>query len=80
VKFQNLKNWVLVERVGHAFFVDIEYENLPDGCTNWKIIGHHVGNCKRLKDINKQCSEVAKKDNTEPNKVYIHVIDKHKET
>ncbi|MCI12536.1 hypothetical protein A2U01_0033641, partial [Trifolium medium] len=76
--FQELRNRVLVERVGYAFFVDIEYENLPDVCTNCKIIGHHVGNCKRLKDTNKQRSEVAKKDNTEPNKVYVPVIDKLK--
>jgi hypothetical protein len=77
--FQELRNRVLVERVGYAFFVDIEYENLPDVCTNCKIIGHHVGNCKRLKDTNKQRSEVAKKDSIEPSKVYAPVVDKHKE-
>jgi hypothetical protein len=62
MKFQDLENRVLVERVVYAFFVDIEYENLPDICINCKIIGHHVGNCKRCKDTNKQRSEIAKKD------------------
>ncbi|GAU40165.1 hypothetical protein TSUD_292700 [Trifolium subterraneum] len=76
--FQDLRNRVLVERVGYAFFVDIEYENLPDVCTNCKIIGHHVGNCKRLKDTYKLRSVVAK-GSTAPNKVYAPVIDKRKE-
>lgn len=46
-----LKYKVLVERVGYAFFVDFDYENIPDYCTYCKCIGHHVGICKRMKSV-----------------------------
>lgn len=29
------------------FFVELEYENLPDYFSTWNIIGHNLGNCKR---------------------------------
>jgi hypothetical protein len=45
---QPLRYKVLVERQGYAFFVDLEYENIPDFCTHCKKIGHHVGICKRI--------------------------------
>ncbi|GAU42257.1 hypothetical protein TSUD_327350 [Trifolium subterraneum] len=45
---QTLRDRVLVERKGFAFFVEIDYENLPQFCTNCKLIGHHVGICKKL--------------------------------
>ncbi|WJX72821.1 hypothetical protein P8452_56661 [Trifolium repens] len=32
---QTLRDKVLIERVGFAFFVDIDYENLPPFCTNF---------------------------------------------
>ncbi|MCH93483.1 hypothetical protein A2U01_0014435, partial [Trifolium medium] len=48
---QTLRYKVLVERKGFAFFVDLEYENLPEFCSNCKIIGHHVGICKKLMPI-----------------------------
>jgi hypothetical protein len=44
----NLRYKVLVERKGFAFFVDLEYENLPDFCDNCQIIGHDKSYCKRF--------------------------------
>ncbi|XP_058747032.1 uncharacterized protein LOC131620024 [Vicia villosa] len=40
---------ILVERVGFAFFVDIEYEKLPIYCNFCKFIGHSLEDCKRKK-------------------------------
>jgi hypothetical protein len=45
---QALRYSVLVERKGFAFFVDLDYENLPDFCTHCNMIGHYVENCKNL--------------------------------
>lgn len=42
-----LRYRVLVERKGYAFFVDLEYENLPDFCAYCKIPGHHIDICKK---------------------------------
>ncbi|XP_058762043.1 uncharacterized protein LOC131635437 [Vicia villosa] len=38
---------ILVERIGFAFFVDIEYEKIPEFCSFCNNIGHSVENCKR---------------------------------
>lgn len=38
---------ILIERKGYAFFVDIEYENLPYFCTYFKCTGHYFDICKR---------------------------------
>lgn len=38
---------ILVERVRFAFFVDIEYEKIPDFCNFCSTIGHSIDNCKR---------------------------------
>lgn len=46
---KDLVHKILVERKGFAFFVDIEYEALPDFCTNCQVTGHHVQICKKLK-------------------------------
>jgi hypothetical protein len=52
---------VLVERKGFAFFVDVEYENLPPFCDHCNIIGHKFENCKIRKDAPKKViSEHAK--------------------
>lgn len=45
---QELRYKVLVERKGYAFFVDLDYENIPDFCDYCKKIGHHVSACKNL--------------------------------
>ncbi|WJX12768.1 hypothetical protein P8452_03226 [Trifolium repens] len=46
---QPLRYKLLVERKGFAFFVDLEYEHIPDFCSDCKIIGHNVDNCYRWK-------------------------------
>jgi hypothetical protein len=58
---QPLRYKLLVERKRFAFFVDIDYENIPDFCQNCKVIGHHVENCKRW---NKEEEVKANHDNT----------------
>jgi hypothetical protein len=45
---QTLRYKVLVERKGYAFFVDLDYENLPEFCDHCKMIGHNVDVCKKL--------------------------------
>ncbi|CAJ2668917.1 unnamed protein product [Trifolium pratense] len=39
---------ILVEREGHAFYVDVVYEKLPDYCTHCQSIGHSVKACNKL--------------------------------
>lgn len=46
---QDLKYEVLVERKGYAFFVEFEYENLPDFCGYCKTIGHNASFCRKRK-------------------------------
>jgi hypothetical protein len=45
---QPLNYKVLVERKGFAFFVELEYENLPDFCTHCNMVGHYLEICKRI--------------------------------
>jgi hypothetical protein len=64
----------LKERV-LLFFVDIEYENLPDLCSYCSSIGHHVDVCKKKREpVSKG---PAKKQFSEPVKNYVPI--KHKE-
>lgn len=44
---QPLRYSLLVEIRGFAFYVDLEYENVPDFCTHCRMIGHHIDFCKR---------------------------------
>jgi hypothetical protein len=69
---QNLIYKILVERKGFAFFVDVEYENLPPFCDHCNIIGHKLDNCKRRKDT----ANIPKKN--EPSKHYVPVQPKEK--
>lgn len=43
----DLKYEVLVERKGFAFFVEFEYENLPEFCSFCKMIGHNASVCRK---------------------------------
>lgn len=43
---------VLVEKRGYDFFVNLEYESLPDFCNNCNIFGHCLNNYKRRGDDN----------------------------
>jgi hypothetical protein len=76
---QPLRYKVLVERKGFAFFVEIEYENVPDFCDACHVIGHHVEVCKRW---NRDEGAKPDKENTtkkkptgEPKQVYVPVKD-----
>lgn len=44
-----LRHNVLVEIQGYAFLVDIEYENLPQSCSQSKMTRHFLHSCKNLK-------------------------------
>ncbi|XP_019432836.1 PREDICTED: uncharacterized protein LOC109339775 [Lupinus angustifolius] len=46
-----LPSQILVEREGFAFFVHIEYENLPAFCSGCQVIGHLISSCRRNKDV-----------------------------
>ncbi|GAU13228.1 hypothetical protein TSUD_245980 [Trifolium subterraneum] len=73
---QELRFGVSVERKGFAFFVDIEYENLPDYCTFCNCVGHHFENCKRRKDGAQK--DFSKKPVPQPTKQYVPVQTKEK--
>ncbi|XP_019418408.1 PREDICTED: uncharacterized protein LOC109329190 [Lupinus angustifolius] len=69
-----LPNQILVEREGYAFFVELEYEKLPQFCTGCQTIGHLHSNCrKKMKETlasvplpkKKQMSDKALKKNTD---------------
>ena len=44
----NLSNQIFVEKLGFVFIVDVEYEKLPIFCSNCKMIGHDLSNCRCL--------------------------------
>jgi hypothetical protein len=44
---KELRYEVLVERKGYAFFVELEYENVPEFCDYSKAVGHHVSVCRK---------------------------------
>jgi hypothetical protein len=54
---QTLRNKVLVERKGFAFYVEFDYENLPDFCTHCNMVGHYLENCKKLKIVDEVPNE-----------------------
>jgi hypothetical protein len=86
---QPLRYNLLVERKGFAFFVDLEYEHVPDFCSECKMIGHSIDNCYKW---NKEEELRVNKDNmmkqkiTEKKKAYVPVsdgrlqINKHKDS
>ncbi|WJX72628.1 hypothetical protein P8452_56484 [Trifolium repens] len=72
---QPLRFKVLVERKGFAFFVELEYENVPDFSNACQVIGHHVDNCRRwnreeMKNPDKEIA-LKKKSTVEPKKIYV---------
>ncbi|MCH87332.1 hypothetical protein A2U01_0008200, partial [Trifolium medium] len=80
---QTLRDKVLVERKGFAFFVDLDYENLPHFCSNCKVIGHHVGICKKLiyveEENNDKDAREIRKPVKETNKVFVQKKDSRTE-
>ena len=63
---------ILVERKGYAFYVDLEYENVPEYCTYCRTIRHHV-------DLGKRCYPEPRKEKRkhtkEPEKTFVQVRD-----
>lgn len=68
---QDLVHRILVERKGFAFFVDIEYENLPDFCTHCQSTGHHIEICKRMRDFTKGVPQNKQGKAKVPDKTYV---------
>jgi len=49
----DLPNQILVERLRSTFIVDVKYEKLSLFCSNCKMIGHDLSNCRWLQqDVN----------------------------
>ncbi|CAL0315585.1 unnamed protein product [Lupinus luteus] len=58
----DLPNKIMVEREGYAFFVELEYEKLPQYCNGCQTIGHMVSNCrKKMKETTKTGTATRKK-------------------
>jgi len=73
---QQLRYKVLVEIKNFAFFVELEYENLPEVCTHCLKIGHHVDQCRHLiRDI---AAPGDKKKNEDVRKTFKVVNDGRK--
>jgi hypothetical protein len=74
---QPLRYKLLVERKGFAFFVELEYEHIPEFCNGCKVIGHSFDQCKRW---SKEEELVIEKENpgkrkatVEPKQIYVPV-------
>ena len=73
---QELRYKVLVERKGYAFFVELDYENRPDYCTNCMKIGHHLEICRFLKKTDVQVEKAGDKVTNKTDKqVYVQTRD-----
>jgi len=48
---KDLKHEVLVERKGFAFFVGLEYENVPEFCGFCKLVGHNASVRRKVKKM-----------------------------
>lgn len=71
---------VLVERMDFAFFVEFEYENMPDFCSYCKKIGHYVDICKNVnKPVGKNDMENQMKGKQSSKLEYVMMKDGRKE-
>lgn len=72
---QTIRYKLLVERKGFAFFIDVDYENIPDYCSNCKAIGHYVEICKKLMHndevVQQQEMPARNKQQSKPDQVYV---------
>lgn len=76
-----LRYKVLVERKGYAFFVEFEYENLPDFCSFCNCVGHHVAICRRKpmrQDPDDQKGRMKKNQPSMSKQIYVEKQDKGK--
>jgi len=60
-----LKYRVLVERKGYAFFVDFEYEKLPEFCVSCSTVGHHESKCRKYRSKEERNNGGNKEKNQE---------------
>jgi hypothetical protein len=58
---QTLRYKVLVERKGYAFFVELDYENMPDFCIHCQMVGHYLEICKRKQYQDSKAAETEPK-------------------
>jgi len=66
---QTLRYKVLVERKDYAFFVDLDYGNIPEFCTHCKKRGHNIDFCKNLMAPEvREGEEMRRKNNYVPRK------------
>jgi len=73
---QALRYRILVERKGFAFYVDLDYENVPDYCTHCRVVGHHVEFCKRRYPENEvRVEKEHKKKFQEPRMIFVQKKD-----
>lgn len=63
---QSLAYKLLVERQGFAFFVDLDYENLPNYCSHCNMIGHSIDYCKKV-NLGEEVLLQKEKNNRKPN-------------
>jgi hypothetical protein len=71
---------VLVERKDFVFFVEFEYENMPDFCSYCKKIGHYVDICKNVnKPVGKNDMENQMKGKQSSKLEYVMMKDGRKE-
>jgi len=54
---KELRYKVLVERKGYAFFVELEYENVPDFCGYCQVVGHNISVCRKANKRNMEPKE-----------------------
>lgn len=76
---QTIRYKLLVERKGYAFFIEVDYENLLDYCSNCKAISHYVEICKKLnlEEVAGQLQDSPKRNYQakKPDKVFVHKKD-----
>ncbi|XP_045791366.1 uncharacterized protein LOC123886072 [Trifolium pratense] len=69
---EELHYQILVEREGYAFFVDIDYENLPYFCEHCCCIGHSIDKCRNVNSKAKdQKKSVEKVVPNKPNPKFV---------
>jgi hypothetical protein len=60
---QTLRHKVLVERIGYAFFVELDYENLTPFSSHCKVVGHYLESCKWLNGFDEEIQNKEQRNN-----------------
>lgn len=66
---------VLVERKGFAFFVDLDYENLPEFCTHCNMVGHYLEICRKVNNVDDEGPSKEDRNKNKQKKVYVQTRD-----